>query len=91
MNIADRDIMIAEMNSCEHYAFFEDLNIMKQQLLSNLYIIFLGQVSLVKGTAPWKISSKICAFLHGMSVKLCRCWRLGPGGLPFFGSETHLG
>jgi hypothetical protein len=30
--------MIAEMNSCEHYAFFEDLNIMKQQLLSNLYV-----------------------------------------------------
>ena len=38
MNIADRDIMIAEMNSCEHYAFLRILNIMKQQLLSNLYV-----------------------------------------------------
>ena len=29
MNIADRDSMIAEMNSCEHSVFFEDLNIFK--------------------------------------------------------------
>lgn len=68
MNIADRESKIAEMSSYEHFAFSAGImNDMKHQLLSNLSVIFGGQ-SLVKRTQPSTISTKICAFLHGMSL-----------------------
>jgi hypothetical protein len=45
MNIADRESKIAEMSSYEHFAFSAGIvNNMKQQLLSNLSVIFWGKV-----------------------------------------------